>query len=319
MAVMPPVATPDAGNSPQEEENLLALPDTSALQCAYDKLYSLANAGKREEARDFYAKLTSAMSVSDCIFDALTAAAVYQLGTWLYVETSAYSSAIENAVKAFSVLSKADKAKNTERTRAIVAALLYDYAIACHAINSAKKAEKALTKSERIYEALLPSDSRYMRPLAYVAAASTEIYRSRIRQLNALAHFQTASLLYRQSLKSGDIAAAQHLIESVAAEAATLFSIGKYRLSVNYYTKAIRYCRSFSGMQTEQETKLSLRLAEALLYLPRRRDTANKLIDTLRRQAEEANDNSVLGEIDKLLEKEDMLRFNIFSHIRDII
>ena len=111
-------------------------------------------------------------------------------------------------------------------------------------------------------------------------------------------------MLYRQSLKSGDTAATQHLIESVAAEADTLFSIGKYRLSVNYYTKAIRYCRSFLGMQTEQETKLSLRLAEALLYLPRRRDTANKLIDTLRRQAEAANDNSLLGEIDKLLEKE---------------
>ena len=170
MAVMPPLATPVAGNSPQEEENLLALPDTSALQRAYSKLYSLTNAGRREEARDFYEKLTAAMSTSDCIFDALTAAAVYQLGTWLYVETSAYSSAIENAVKAFSVLSKAEKAKNTEKTRALVAALLYDYAIACHAINSAKKSEKALTKSERIYEGLLRHRGKYGNlPLAHTA------------------------------------------------------------------------------------------------------------------------------------------------------
>lgn len=290
------------------------------LECARCYLCACATASPAS-AIDFFQNLDKKICSEDLLFDHFTVASIYQAGVWLYVNAANYTTAINYVIKAMARLACCDeKEKKSLKTKTLVAALLYDYALACHAVNSNTKAEKALTKSAALYNRLIRKDyDRFFEPSAIVAAASTEIYKSRVKQLNALAHHYAATEYYMGAMKAGMANAVNGLIASITKEAETMLAIGRYRTAVRYFTKAIRYQRQSSGRFDLRELRLSLKLAEALLYIPMRHDTAVKLLASLRKAAESMDAKRELEKINDLEEKERLLRFNIFSVIKNLI
>ena len=125
--------------------------------------------------------------------ETLVHASCFQIGAWIAVALQQYEKAGERIVGSLQLLAACDNKKNTEVT-AMTAALLYDYAVLCHNNRRKTKAEKALGKASAIYNRLQKSQSeRFVEAAAYTAAATTEIYRSKIKMLNTLAHHQAAT------------------------------------------------------------------------------------------------------------------------------
>ena len=133
--------------------------------------------------------------------ETLVHASYFQIGAWIAVALQQYEKAGERIVGSLQLLAACDNKKNTEVT-AMTAALLYDYAVLCHNNRRKTKAEKALGKASAIYNRLQKSQSeRFVEAAAYTAAATTEIYRSKIKMLNTLAHHQAATEYYTDAVK----------------------------------------------------------------------------------------------------------------------
>ena len=232
--------------------------------------------------------------------ETLVHASCFQIGAWIAVALQQYEKAGERIVGSLQLLAACDNKKNTEVT-AMTAALLYDYAVLCHNNRRKTKAEKALGKASAIYNRLQKSQSeRFVEAAAYTAAATTEIYRSKIKMLNTLAHHQAATEYYTDAVKSGAAEAMNSLINSISKEAETMFEMERYRTAVRLYTKAVRYQQKLSPKFGIKELRLSLQLAEALLYLPMRKETGIRLLETLQASAKKTESRKGTGENQRL-------------------
>lgn len=251
--------------------------------------------------------------------ETLVHASCFQIGAWIAVALQQYEKAGERIVGSLQLLAVCDNKKNTEVT-AMTAALLYDYAVLCHNNRRKTKAEKALGKASAIYNRLQKSQSeRFVEAAAYTAAATTEIYRSKIKMLNTLAHHQAATEYYTDAVKSGAAEAMNSLINSISKEAETMFEMEHYRTAVRLYTKAVRYQQKLSPKFGIKELRLSLQLAEALLYLPMRKETGIRLLETLQASAQKLNAEKELEKINAYLDGQLKAESSITAFFKNLI
>lgn len=251
--------------------------------------------------------------------ETLVHASCFQIGAWIAVALQQYEKAGERIVGSLQLLAACDNKKNTEVT-AMTAALLYDYAILCHNNRRKTKAEKALGKASAIYYRLQKSQSeRFVEAAAYTAAATTEIYRSKIKMLNTLAHHQAATEYYTDAVKSGAAEAMNSLINSISKEAETMFEMEHYRTAVRLYTKAVRYQQKLSPKFGIKELRLSLQLAEALLYLPMRKETGIRLLETLQASAQKLKAEKELEKINAYLNGQLKAESSITAFFKNLI
>ena len=100
--------------------------------------------------------------------------------------------AAENALLVLS----GHQGKKNEDFHAIVAALLYNLSLAHHDMGDNSRAAKELTKAQQILERLVKrNETRFSAMLLTSVKASTEVIKSKTKQMNVLAHYQSASAM----------------------------------------------------------------------------------------------------------------------------
>ncbi len=223
----------------------------------------------------------------------------------LFIATSDYMLALGSAENCLNVLSHVTN-KRDEDFLAIVASLLYNLAYIHHQLGDNGRAVKELTKSQKLFERLVKrNSSRFSHMLVYAVEASTTIFKSRIKQMNVLAHYQTTTELYTAMLNDDDSEkvreALVNLVDSLAHEGELMLSMGNGRHAVKFYTKALRYQKKVSNGMGTKELELSIGLAKALMKLMNRRAAAEQLLNSLLPLAQRLGDNERYTEIEQLL------------------
>jgi len=146
----------------------------------------------------------------------------------------------------------------------------------------------------------------------------TEIFRSRIRTLHVLDLLQKAVDSHEGEISGVLADCIDALSDSIAAEAATLFAIGRYRTAVRYLTKALRLNRRVAEGFDGRCLTVSIRLAEALMHIPARKETGIRLLAFARKYAEEHNLERQLDEIARIERNEEQIQFNLLSFLKNI-
>ena len=226
--------------------------------------------------------------------------------------------AAENALLVLS----GHQGKKTEDFNAIVAVLLYNLAIAHHDMGDNSRAAKELTKAQQLLERLAKrNDTRFSALLLMAVEASTEVIKSKTKQMNVLAHYQSASELYMSELNSGDAnatrSAMQGLVDTLGKEGDIMLEMGNSRNAVKYYTKALRYQKKLGNRMGERDLKLSIGLAKALMRLINRRAAAEQLLRSLLPLAQRLDATAEVTEIQDLLNNKNK-NVNIMTLLKSI-
>ena len=210
--------------------------------------------------------------------------------------------AAENALLVLS----GHQGKKTEDFHAIVAALLYNLALAHHDMGDNSRAAKELTKAQQLLERLAKrNEPRFSAMLLKAVEASTEVIKSKTKQMNVLAHYQSASELYMKELNNGDANATRtamsNLVDTLGKEGDIMLEMGNGRNAVKYYTKALRYQKKLGEKMGHRELTLSIGLAKALMRLINRRAAAEQLLRSLLPLAARLDATAEEHEIQELL------------------
>ena len=177
--------------------------------------------------------------------------------------------------------------KKTEDFNAIVAALLYNLALAHHDMGDNSRAVKELTKAQQILERLSKrNEARFSAMLLMAVEASTEVIKSKTKQMNVLAHYQSASELYMSELGQGDANATRIAMSNLVD------TLGK-------------------------EGELSIGLAKALMRLINRRAAAEQLLRSLLPLAQRLDATAEVNEIQELLNNKNK-NMNIMTLLKSI-
>lgn len=193
----------------------------------------------------------------------------------------------------------------------ILASLLYNLAYTHHHLGDSARAQKELTKAQKLYQRLVNKDCKQFVPmLIHAIEASTQIISSRQKQLRTLELYQQATENYMSSLQSATDneqmqTAINNLVDSLANEGAITLQMGNARNAIKYYTKALRYQRKLNRQMGLKELELSIGLSKALMRVINRRDAARQLLTSLLPLARriEALDQAI--EIENLLHNVD--------------
>ena len=212
--------------------------------------------------------------------------------------------------------------KKTEDFNAIVAALLYNLALAHHDMGDNSRAAKELTKAQQLLERLSKrNESRFSALLLMAVEASTEVIKSKTKQMNVLAHYQSASELYMSELDSGDVnetrTAMSNLVDTLGKEGDIMLEMGNSRNAVKYYTKALRYQKKLGEKMGHRELTLSIGLAKALMRLINRRAAAEQLLRSLLPLAQRLDATAQVHEIQDLLNNKNK-NVNIMTLLKSI-
>ena len=196
--------------------------------------------------------------------------------------------------------------KKTEDFHAIVASLLYNLALAHHDMGDNSRAAKELTKAQQMLERLAKrNEARFSAMLLMAVEASTEVIKSKTKQMNVLAHYQSASELYMKELNSDDANATRtamsNLVDTLGKEGDIMLEMGNGRNAVKYYTKALRYQKKLGEKMGHRELTLSIGLAKALMRLINRRAAAEQLLRSLLPLAQRLDATAEVHEIQDLL------------------
>ena len=226
--------------------------------------------------------------------------------------------AAENALLVLS----SHQGKKTEDFNAIVASLLYNLALAHHDMGDNSRAAKELTKAQQILERLSKrNDARFSAMLLMAVEASTEVIKSKTKQMNVLAHYQSASELYISELNSGDTNATRtamnNLIDTLGKEGDIMLEMGNGRNAVKYYTKALRYQKKLGEKMGLRDLQLSIGLAKALMRLINRRAAAEQLLRSLLPLAQRLDATAQITEIQDLLNNKNK-NVNIMTLLKSI-
>ena len=185
---------------------------------------------------------------------------------------------------------------------AVLAVLLYNLALAHNGMGVTGLAEKELGKAQKILEKLAKKDNdRFASSLLLAVEASTTVFKSRMKQMNALAHYQVATATYLEKMNKGVESAAKSLVGSLQNEGDILLQMGSFREAVKYYTKALRYQKKISKDLGMTELRISINLGRALLHLINRHDTGRQLLQSMVPLAKSLGANAELEEINELL------------------
>lgn len=196
--------------------------------------------------------------------------------------------------------------KKTEDFHAIVAVLLYYLASAHHIMGDNGRAAKELTKSQQLLERLTKrNEARFSAMLLIAVESSTEVITSKVKQMNVLAYYQSASELYASELNSGDANATRtamtNLVDTLGKQGDIMLEMGNGRNAVKYFTKALRYQKKLGEKMGERDLKLSIGLAKALMKLINRRAAAEQLLQSLLPLAHRLDAGNEVREIENLL------------------
>ena len=212
--------------------------------------------------------------------------------------------------------------KKTEDFNAIVATLLFNLALAHHGMGDNSRAAKELTKAQQLLERLTKrNEVRFSAMLLMAVEASTEVIKSKTKQMNVLAHYQSASELYMSQLDSGDANATRtamsNLVETLGKEGDIMLDMGNGRNAVKYYTKALRYQKKLGERMGERDLHLSIGLAKALMRLINRRAAAEQLLRSLLPLAQRLDATAEITEIQDLLNNKNK-NVNIMTLLKSI-
>ena len=212
--------------------------------------------------------------------------------------------------------------KKNEDFNAIVAALLFNLALAHHDMGDNSRAAKELTKAQQLLERLSKrNEARFSAMLLMAVEASTEVIKSKTKQMNVLAHYQSASELYMSELDSGDANATRtalsNLVDTLGKEGDIMLEMGNSRNAVKYYTKALRYQKKLGERMGERDLHLSIGLAKALMRLINRRAAAEQLLRSLLPLAQRLDASAEITEIQDLLNNKNK-NVNIMTLLKSI-
>ena len=212
--------------------------------------------------------------------------------------------------------------KKTEDFNAIVASLLYNLALAHHQMGDNSRAAKELTKAQQLLERLSKrNEARFSAMLLMAVEASTEVIKSKTKQMNVLAYYQSASELYISELNSGDANATRtalsNLVDTLGKEGDIMLEMGNGRNAVKYYTKALRYQKKLGEKMGHRDLQLSIGLAKALMRLINRRAAAEQLLRSLLPLAQRLDATAETREIQDLLNNKNK-NMNIMTLLKSI-
>ena len=212
--------------------------------------------------------------------------------------------------------------KKNEDFNAIVVALLYNLALAHHDMGDNSRAAKELTKAQQLLERLSKrNESRFSALLLMAVEASTEVIKSKTKQMNVLAHYQSASELYMSELGQGDANATRiamsNLVDTLGKEGDIMLEMGNSRNAVKYYTKALRYQKKLGEKMGMRELTLSIGLARALMRLINRRAAAEQLLRSLLPLAQRLDATAQIHDIQDLLNNKNK-NVNIMTLLKSI-
>ena len=212
--------------------------------------------------------------------------------------------------------------KKTEDFNAIVAALLLNLALAHHQMGDNSRAAKELTKAQQLLERLAKrNEVRFSAMLLMAVEASTEVIKSKTKQMNVLAYYQSASELYMSELNSGGSndtrTALSNLVDTLGKEGDIMLEMGNGRNAVKYYTKALRYQKKLGEKMGHRDLQLSIGLAKALMRLINRRAAAEQLLRSLLPLAQRLEATAEAHEIQDLLNNKNK-NVNIMTLLKSI-
>lgn len=212
--------------------------------------------------------------------------------------------------------------KKNEDFNAIVVALLYNLALAHHDMGDNSRAAKELTKAQQLLERLAKrNEARFSAMLLMAVEASTEVIKSKTKQMNVLAHYQSASELYMSELGQGDANATRiamsNLVDTLGKEGDIMLEMGNSRNAVKYYTKALRYQKKLGEKMGMRELTLSIVLARALMRLINRRAAAEQLLRSLLPLAQRLDATAQIHDIQDLLNNKNK-NVNIMTLLKSI-
>jgi glycerophosphoryl diester phosphodiesterase len=271
----------------------------------------------------------AARHIDSIVFDETSEALppLYLAWMWLvrmsiFIEDNDYMLALGAAENALNSLVEIT-GKKSDVFLAIVASLLYNLACVHNGFGDNSRAAKELTHAQKIFERLVKKDDkRYSPMLVYSIEASTLIFKSRLKQMNAFAHYQSTTELYTSMLTGGGDKedtrqAIEILIDSLKKEGDIMLQMGNGRNAVKYYTKALRYQKKVSNNMGYKELVLSIGLAKGLMRLVNRRSAAEQLLNSLLPLAQRLEANDEVIEIENLLNNKNK-NFNIMSLLKSI-
>ena len=212
--------------------------------------------------------------------------------------------------------------KKTEDFNAIVTSLIFNLALAHHDMGDNSRAAKELTKAQQLLERLSKrNEARFSAMLLMAVEASTEVIKSKTKQMNVLAHYQTASELYMSELNSGDANATRtamsNLVDTLGKQGDIMLEMGNGRNAVKYYTKALRYQKKLGDKMGHRDLQLSIGLAKALMRLINRRAAAEQLLRSLLPLAQRLDAVAEVNEIQDLLNNKNK-NVNIMTLLKSI-
>ena len=155
------------------------------------------------------------------------------------IEEGDVDGALVRIADALHILSEYPKRRDTA-FRSVLALLLYDLALIHAERKEFHAAERTINKAIKLFEVLAKANpDRYASAHVYALNVATSAYRSRIKQVNLLAHYQVATSTYISMVANGAPEAVGKLVDSLVSEAETLLNLGKPRDAVRYLSRAL--------------------------------------------------------------------------------
>lgn len=290
--ISPMTKLADGNASPEELHTLL---NEVPFNAVYDFFRSLARKLSDERSTteaieriiDFDSMVMRSIDDSSAAPDLHIA--LMQILTALYIYAQNHDEALSTAATALNLLAQ-DPRRKDEAFLSILASLLYDISLIHNERGQYKQAEREIEKAMKLFERLAKQNPERYGPAHILALdASTDVYRSRIKQVNMLAHHQVATTTYMQMVNSGIEDASNRLIESIATEGRTLSKMGRHREAIQYFTRALKYLTKLDPTFTKRHLELSIDLGEALLNVKTSRDKGIHLLNTMLHKAIKIN------------------------------
>ncbi|MGN1245883.1 MAG: hypothetical protein ACI4UN_04545 [Muribaculaceae bacterium] len=196
-------------------------------------------------------------------------------------EASGYDATIAHCAEALRLLLAVDDRRSTDFL-ALVAGVLHTLAFAHYKLGNNKRAEKELVKAQKLLDRLAKKDNhRFAASLVQALAASTDIFRSKLKLMNLLAHYQVAADLYQDKVTSGVSTAVASLVDALKKQGDLHLQMCNYRDAVKFYTKALRYAKKVTPTIDLLQLQISVNLAKALLNIINRHAAGHRLLESL--------------------------------------
>lgn len=216
--------------------------------------------------------------------------ATYRILARTHLNNNNMDAATHSVATGLSILAQAPKRRD-EPFIATLAFLLLDLANIHSALSRHKAAERDIEKSAQLFERLARTNKlRYGPHHINALATATQIYKSRIKQANLLAHYHAATETYLALANNGDNSSAGlALANSIAREGYTLADMGKHREAIQYFTRALKYLTRIQPEFTTEQLDLSVALGLSLLSVKATRDKGIHLLNTMLHKATKLN------------------------------